>query len=69
MADLLRGVGIVYHLACLGVRHSIHSPVENHEVNADATLQLLLACRGGGRRPIRLRLELRGLRDGAQRAR
>ena len=35
----------VYHLACLGVRHSVHSPVENHEVNATATLRLLQACR------------------------
>src|SRR5688572_17322885 len=35
----------VYHLACLGVRHSVHSPHENHEVNATATLDLLAACR------------------------
>ena len=35
----------VYHLACLGVRHSVHSPEENHEVNATATLHLLRACR------------------------
>jgi UDP-glucose 4-epimerase len=35
----------VYHLACLGVRHSVHSPYENHEVNATATLNLLAACR------------------------
>jgi UDP-glucose 4-epimerase len=41
----LRDVRIVYHLACLGVRHSVHSPVENHEVNATATLRLLAACR------------------------
>jgi UDP-glucose 4-epimerase len=36
---------VVYHLACLGVRHSVHSPVENHEVNATATLHLLRAAR------------------------
>ena len=30
---------VVYHLACLGVRHSIHQPMANHEVNADGTLQ------------------------------
>lgn len=36
---------VVYHLACLGVRHSIHSPVENHEVNATATLALLEGAR------------------------
>ena len=41
MAELLEGVDIVFHLACLGVRHSIHSPEENHEVNASATLHLL----------------------------
>jgi len=41
MEKLLDGIDIVYHLACLGVRHSIHDPLENHEVNASATLQLL----------------------------
>lgn len=46
MAALMQGVDIVYHLACLGVRHSIHAPRENHEVNATATLGLLLAARG-----------------------
>jgi len=48
MAPLLRDVDIVFHLACLGVRHSIHSPVENHEVNASATLGLLNAARSNG---------------------
>jgi UDP-glucose 4-epimerase len=48
MADLLRDVEIVFHLACLGVRHSIHSPHENHEVNATATLKLLSAAREAG---------------------
>jgi UDP-glucose 4-epimerase len=42
---LLRNVDIVFHLACLGVRHSLHNPVENHEVNATATLKLLEAAR------------------------
>lgn len=41
MKRLMKGVDVVFHLACLGVRHSIHSPVENHEVNATATLRLL----------------------------
>ena len=45
MTELLEGVDIVFHLACLGVRHSIHSPIENHEVNATGTLHLLKACR------------------------
>jgi len=48
LAPLLAGVRVVYHLACLGVRHSVHSPVENHEVNATATLHLLAACRAAG---------------------
>lgn len=45
MAKLMVGVDVVFHLACLGVRHSIHSPIENHEVNATATLQLLGAAK------------------------
>lgn len=45
MQDLMKGVDIVFHLAVLGVRHSIHSPHENHEVNATGTLNLLRAAR------------------------
>lgn len=41
MTSLFRGVDIVFHLACLGVRHSLHSPLENQEVNATGTLGLL----------------------------
>jgi len=48
MISLSRGMDIIFHLACLGVRHSIHSPVENHEVNASATLGLLNAARHNG---------------------
>jgi len=48
LAALLRGVDLVFHLACLGVRHSLHSPDENHEVNATATLHLLSAARAAG---------------------
>ena len=44
----LANVRLVYHLACLGVRHSVHSPMENHDVNATATLKLLAACRDAG---------------------
>ncbi|WP_148574245.1 GDP-mannose 4,6-dehydratase [Nocardioides caldifontis] len=39
------GVGTVYHLACLGVRHSIPHPVANHQVNALGTLAVLEAAR------------------------
>jgi UDP-glucose 4-epimerase len=48
MSRLLRGVDLVFHLACLGVRHSIHSPVENQAVNATATLSLLARARAAG---------------------
>ena len=40
-----KGIQVVYHLACLGVRHSIHSPFENHKVNAEGSLNILLASR------------------------
>lgn len=45
LRPLLDGADIVYHLACLGVRHSIHAPRENHDVNATGTLDLLALCR------------------------
>ncbi len=48
MADLLNGADIVFHLACLGLRHSIHSPRENHDVNATATLDLLQLAHSTG---------------------
>ncbi|MBU6424605.1 MAG: GDP-mannose 4,6-dehydratase [Chloroflexota bacterium] len=48
MGAHLRGAAVVYHLACRGVRHSIHAPGENHEVNALGTLRLLLAARDAG---------------------
>lgn len=44
-SSLIANTDIVFHLACLGVRHSIHSPFENHQVNAEGTLTLLEACR------------------------
>lgn len=42
---LSEGVDIIFHLACLGVRHSIHSPFENHRVNAEGTLNVLEAAK------------------------
>jgi len=48
MVDLLAGADLVFHLACLGVRHSIHSPLENHNVNATATLNLLSSAQECG---------------------
>jgi UDP-glucose 4-epimerase len=44
----LEGVDVVFHLACLGVRHSLHDPVENHDVNASGTLLLLERSRVAG---------------------
>jgi UDP-glucose 4-epimerase len=41
----MRDVSVVFHLACLGVRQSLHSPVENHSVNALGSLLLLEAAR------------------------
>lgn len=51
MEALITNAHVVFNLACLGVRHSIHSPQENHEVNATATLTLLKIARevGAGR--------------------
>ncbi len=48
VAETFKGIDVVFHLACLGVRHSIHSPERNHEVNATGTLQLLEAARSSG---------------------
>jgi UDP-glucose 4-epimerase len=44
----LAGVDVVFHLACLGVRHSLHDPFENHRVNAEGTLLLLERARAAG---------------------
>ena len=46
--EVLKGVEIVFHLACRGVRHSIGNPLENHEVNATGTLVLLEEARRAG---------------------
>jgi len=40
-AKAVREIDTVFHLACLGVRHSIKYPFENHKVNAEGTLQIL----------------------------
>ena len=37
----MQGIDVVFHLACLGVRHSIAHPYENHRVNAEGTLLVL----------------------------
>lgn len=45
LARSLQDVSVVYHLACLGVRHSIHQPIANHQVNAFGTLKILETSR------------------------
>jgi UDP-glucose 4-epimerase len=42
--NAMKDIDYVFHLACLGVRHSIHSPFENHRVNAEGTLNVLKAA-------------------------
>lgn len=44
----VQGCSYVFHLACLGVRHSLHSPFENHRVNAEGTLRVLAAALSEG---------------------
>lgn len=48
MTAVCNQADLVYHLACLGVRHSLHNPDENHAVNATATLRLLEIARRTG---------------------
>lgn len=48
MTDCMSNVDVVFHLACLGVRHSLHAPRENHDVNATGTLQLLTVAKQAG---------------------
>lgn len=48
VSKIMLEVDYVFHLACLGVRHSIHSPFENHRVNAEGTLNILEIARSKG---------------------
>jgi UDP-glucose 4-epimerase len=48
LSAMAGGCDAVFHLACLGVRHSLHSPIENHHANATGTLKLLQAARKTG---------------------
>jgi UDP-glucose 4-epimerase len=45
VAQVMRGIEVVFHLACLGVRHSLMHPFENHRVNTEGTLFLLEEAR------------------------
>lgn len=46
--DVLQDIDVVFHLACKGVRHSIHDPRANHDVNATGSLVLLTLAREAG---------------------
>ena len=41
VSKAMAGIDVVFHLATLGVRHSIKHPFENHRVNAEGTLLVL----------------------------
>ena len=45
LRELMTDVDTVFHLACRGVRFSLHSPREAHDVNATGTLVALEAAR------------------------
>ena len=46
--EALKDIDIVFHLACLGVRHSIKDPFENHRVNAEGALRVLELSKKAG---------------------
>lgn len=48
VARAIENIDVVFHLACLGVRHSLTHPFENHRVNTEGTLFLLEASRKAG---------------------
>lgn len=45
---VMKDMDIVFHLACLGVRHSIKHPYENHRVNAEGSLLVLQKAYSAG---------------------
>ena len=40
----MEGIDVVFHLACLGLRHSIAHPFDTHRVNAEGSLLVLDAA-------------------------
>lgn len=44
VSRVMVGIDLVFHLACLGVRHSLRHPFANHRVNSEGTLLLLDAA-------------------------
>jgi UDP-glucose 4-epimerase len=45
---LAEDVSIVFHLACVNLRHALTAPRDAHDVNATATLDLVIAAREAG---------------------
>ena len=48
VARVMKDIDVVFHLACLGVRHSLTHPFENHRVNTEGTLLLLDSAKKSG---------------------
>lgn len=44
VTQAMKDIDVVFHLACLGVRHSIKHPFESHRVNAEGSLLTLQAA-------------------------
>ncbi len=45
LENAMKNVDAIFHMACLGVRHSINNPYENHLVNAEGSLKVLIKAR------------------------
>jgi UDP-glucose 4-epimerase len=52
VGEAMDGADTVFHLACLGVRHSLHAPEVNHDVNAGGALCVLEQARRAGVRRV-----------------
>lgn len=48
LAAACEDVGVVFHLACVNLRHALLSPRDAHDVNATGTLDVLEAARAAG---------------------
>lgn len=48
LAAAFVGVGVVFHLACVNLRHALLAPRDAHDVNATGTLNVLEAARAAG---------------------
>ncbi len=55
---------VVVHMACDNLRASLANPERSHDVNATGSLVTALAAAAGGRRAVRLRLLVGGVRLG-----